>query len=155
MVGITRAALRSYEDLISWQRSVDLTLACYRFAKTLPVDERYGLTSQLKRAATSIASNIAEGYGRRTRSDYLHFLSIARGSLMEVEAQLLVAQRLAYGRAEDRDAAIRIAKETERLLKALMRSLGDTRDHRSRAVPSENQPSEGSATEPEPVTRNP
>jgi four helix bundle protein len=122
---MSRTALKSYQDLVSWQQAMELALACYRLAKAFPASERFGLASQLTRAACSVPSNIAEGYGRRGRADYLRCLSIARGSLMEVETQLLIARDLAYGSAQERDAALSIAQSTGRVLGALMRSLGD------------------------------
>lgn len=87
-------ALASYRELSVWQRSMDLTVAVYDVAKALPADERYGLGSQLKRAAVSVPANIAEGYGRTHRGGYLRHLSIARGSLSEVETLLAIAVRV-------------------------------------------------------------
>lgn len=86
--------LRSYRDLDVWQRSVVLVTDVYRITRKLPPDERFGLTSQLRRAAVSVTCNIAEGYGRATRGEYLNHLSIARGSLLEVEALFAVCQAL-------------------------------------------------------------
>src|SRR4051794_13107943 len=78
-------AIRTYRQLDVWQRAIELTEEVYRLAAQFPTTERYGLTSQIQRAAVSIAANIAGGYGRTARGDYLQHLSIARGSLMEVE----------------------------------------------------------------------
>ena len=122
---MSQNALKSYQDLVSWQQGMELALACYRLAKTFPASERFGLTSQLTRAACSVPSNIAEGYGRSGRADYLRCLAIARGSLMEVETQLLIARDLGYGGASDREAALSKAGRTGRVLGALMRSLGE------------------------------
>ena len=87
-------AIRHYRDLEVWQRAMDLVEQVYRIAKTLPAEERYGLTSQIQRAAVSIPANVAEGHGRTHRGDYLHHLSIARGSLAELETQLAEGERL-------------------------------------------------------------
>src|SRR5688572_13996476 len=84
----------THESLLVWQASMDLVAAVYRLTKLLPIDERYGLSSQLRRAAVSVAVNIAEGSGRVARGDFLHFLSISRGSLREVECFLSVTERL-------------------------------------------------------------
>jgi four helix bundle protein len=86
--------LRSYRDLEIWKRSLVLVADVYRVTRHFPSDERFGLTSQLRRAAVSVTCNIAEGYGRSTRGEYLNHLSIARGSLLEVEALCAVCQTL-------------------------------------------------------------
>ena len=93
MVG---SKIKSYRDLIAWQKAFDMGLAVYSMTKQFPTTERYGLTSQMRRGAVSVASNIAEGYGRASRTDYLRFLKIARGSLYEIETQLLFARELEY-----------------------------------------------------------
>lgn len=87
---------QSFEDLIVWPKAMDLVEAIYRSTASLPADERFGLTQQLRRAAVSISSNIAEGQGRSTPIDFLRFLFIARGSLNEVRTQLLIAVRLRF-----------------------------------------------------------
>src|SRR5215813_936141 len=87
---------RSYRDLVVWQKSMRLVTDIYRTTTAFPKEEIYGLTSQIRRAAVSIPSNVAEGQGRRTASDFHNFLDHARGSLMEVETQILIAQDLQY-----------------------------------------------------------
>ena len=87
-------AIRHYRDLEVWQKAMDLVEQVYRVAKVLPPEERYGLTSQIQRAAVSIPANIAEGHGRLHRGDYVHHLSMARGSLAELETHLTLAVRL-------------------------------------------------------------
>ena len=87
-------AMRSYRQLDVWKRAIELVEAVYRLAADFPTDERYGLKSQLQRAAVSVPANVAEGYGRSHRGDYLRHLSIARGSLMEVETHLTLVARL-------------------------------------------------------------
>ena len=85
-----------FEDLIAWQRAMELADNVYRLQKSLPKEELYGLGDQIRRAAVSIPSNIAEGFGRDSDKDFSHFLSIARGSLYETKTQLLLAERLGY-----------------------------------------------------------
>lgn len=89
-------SVRSYKDLIVWQKSMDLVEMIYQVTKAFPKEELYGLTNQLRRAAISIPSNIAEGHARSSTAEFIRFLSIARGSLAEVETRLLIAQRLGY-----------------------------------------------------------
>ncbi|MEG4087652.1 four helix bundle protein [Microcoleus sp. POL10_C6] len=84
----------SYREQFIWQRSVDLAVKCYELTQHFPKSELYGLTSQVRRSAVSVASNIAEGYGRRTKNEYLHFLHISLGSLRELDTQLIIAQRV-------------------------------------------------------------
>ncbi len=92
--------LKNYRELKVWQKSYHLCLTIYKVTKDFPKDERYGLISQTRRSAVSIPSNIAEGYGRKTTSDYLLFLYIAYGSLCELETQILIAKGLDYVKAE-------------------------------------------------------
>jgi len=89
-------SIRSYKDLVAWQRAYAVGLAVYRLTKSFPSDERFALTSQIRRSAISIASNIAEGYGRGSQKDYVRFLRVARASLMELETQLQFARDLGY-----------------------------------------------------------
>jgi four helix bundle protein len=87
---------RNYTDLIAWQKAMDLVVMVYRETTVFPKEERYGLTNQLRRAAVSIPSNIAEGQGRQTTRDFQRFLTMAYGSLREVETQVSIAERLEY-----------------------------------------------------------
>jgi len=87
---------RNYRDLIAWQKGMDLVEEIYGITKTFPKDEIYGLTPQIRRAVISIPSNIAEGEGRTSKKEFLNFLSIAYGSLREVETQILISERLQY-----------------------------------------------------------
>ena len=118
-------ALQSYRDLEVWQRGIDLVELIYKLSAGFPIDERYGLTSQIRRAAVSIPSNIAEGYGRFHRGDYLRFLSIARGSLAEVETQLIVAGRLKFASREDLNPAWELCQRIGMMMTKLQRSLAD------------------------------
>jgi four helix bundle protein len=88
--------VQSYRELRVWKTAVELTLEVYRVTESFPPSEQFGLKSQLRRAAVSIASNIAEGHGRSTRGEYRNFLSTARGSAIEVEVQLFLAEQIGY-----------------------------------------------------------
>ena len=112
-----------YKDLIVWQKAMDLTTEIYRLTKKLPKDELYGLTNQLRRAAVSIPSNIAEGNGRASTGDYLRFLIIARGSNAEVETQLLLCVRLNYLAQEDIEATLSLNEEIGRMLSSIITKL--------------------------------
>jgi four helix bundle protein len=94
-----------FQDLLVWQRAMEMTVAVYRLTRTLPADELYGLVSQLRRAAVSVASNIAEGRGRLTEGEFRQFLGLAQGSNYEVQTQILVAKKLGMGKAELLDEA--------------------------------------------------
>lgn len=89
-------AIRSHHDLVAWQKSLDLAVAVYGLSARFPRDELYRLTAQLTRAAASVPANLAEGSARASRREFAHFVSIARGSLAEVETLLLLADRLGY-----------------------------------------------------------
>jgi four helix bundle protein len=82
----------SYRNQFIWQRAVQLAINCYKFTRLFPQSELYGLTSQIRRSSVSVASNIAEGYGRRSKSEYVQFLHIALGSLRELDTQLIIAK---------------------------------------------------------------
>ncbi len=88
--------IQSYKDLTVWQKSMDLLVEIYRLTKLFPRDEQFASTSQVRRAAISIPSNIAEGHGRLTKAEFRHFLCVARGSFAEAETQLQIAIRLGY-----------------------------------------------------------
>jgi len=115
--------LKNYRDLKVWQKSYRLCLDLYRITKKFPKEERYGLTSQIRRAAVSIPSNIAEGYGRKTTADYLRFLYIAYGSICELETQLLLSGDLNYVNQKNLKALKDGTEEVERMHKALIKSL--------------------------------
>jgi four helix bundle protein len=119
----TPMKVKTYQELIAWQKSMDLIEAIYKVSRDFPREELYALTSQIRRAAVSIASNIAEGQGRRTTSDFLRHLSIAYGSLLETETQLLIAQRLKYLTTSKVNEAMKQTAEVGRLLNGLMTSL--------------------------------
>jgi four helix bundle protein len=115
--------VKSYKDLLVWQRSMELCVEVYRMTSTFPDSEKYGLTNQLRRATVSVASNIAEGYGRASTGEYIQFLGHSRGSIYEVNAQLLIAQELNFGTAHIRENAIKTADEVGKMLVAMMKKL--------------------------------
>ena len=114
---------QSFKDLVVWQRAIQLTLAVYQLTAKFPVDERFGLTNQMRRAAVSIASNIAEGYGRSTKGEYLLFLGHAPGSCSELETQIVIARGLHFGAGPSLESASRLCDDVGRLLGGLMKSL--------------------------------
>jgi four helix bundle protein len=115
--------VRNYQDLIVWQKSLEFTVAIYSYTKTFPKEETYGITSQMRRAAVSISSNIAEGQTRHTSKLFLQFLSIARGSLSELETQIILSYRLNYISEENKDQLLTKAEEIGRVLGSLMKTL--------------------------------
>lgn len=115
--------VKNYQELIAWQKAMDLVEEVYLASKAFPREEIYGLTSQLRRAAVSIPSNLAEGQGRRTTADFLRHLSIAYGSLREVETQILIATRLRYLAPVKSQVVMQGTAEVGRLLNGLMASL--------------------------------
>lgn len=115
--------VNSYQDLLVWQRAMDYVVICYELIKDFPKKEVYGLTSQLRRSAVSIPSNIAEGHGRNTRGEYIQFLGIARGSLKESETQVILASRLNYLSNEKLQNVLLKSKEVGILLGKLINSL--------------------------------
>lgn len=121
--------IRSHRDLVAWQKAMDLGIEVYRLTKTLPESERFGLVSQLRRASVSIPSNIAEGYGRGTTADYIRFLRASRGSLYEIDTQLLLAVRLEYIPTSSYDGILERINECGRILAGLIRSLESETNH--------------------------
>ncbi|GGH16059.1 four helix bundle protein [Silvibacterium dinghuense] len=115
--------LSSYQELIVWQKAMDLCVEIYRLTESFPRGEVYGLTSQLRRAGVSIASNIAEGYGRGSRGEYCQFLAIARGSNHEVQTQLLIAERLGFLTRDNRLRAEGLSEEIGRMLSKMLPEL--------------------------------
>ena len=113
----------SHKDLILWQKSMDLAAEVYRMVRCFPNFELFGLGAQLRRAAVSVPSNVAEGAARRTTRDFISFLHIARGSLAELETQLLLARRLHYVDDASAQALATEVEEVGRLLNAVIRGL--------------------------------
>jgi len=121
--------LQKYEDLIVWQKSMDLVAEVYRIAKLLPGEELYALSSQMRRAAVSIPSNIAEGQERSTTKDFIKYLFIAKGSKAELETQLLICARLQYLTQSQIETAQDLLVEIGKMLNAMIKSLSTKLQH--------------------------
>ena len=115
--------IRGYRDLLVWQDAMDLVVTVYRTTAKFPKEERYALVDQLRRAAVSVPSNIAEGHGRSRTGDYLRFLSVAVGSLMEIETQVQIATRLGYIPEEQQTGLLESSAVLARMLAGLIRAL--------------------------------
>lgn len=118
-----RSRITCYRDLKVWQEAMRLLELVYSTASRLPPDERFGLSSQLRRAAVSVAVNIAEGHGRDCTGDFLRFLAVAKGSLMEVETLLLASGRLGFVPEGETEKLLVAAATVGRMLAGLVRSL--------------------------------
>lgn len=114
---------RLYRDSTAWQKAMKLTGAIYDLTREFPSDERFGLTNQLRRAAVSVPSNIAEGKGRLSEPELIRFIGIARGSTLEVQTQLDIAAMLSYGTKEKLIGAHNLAEEVVRMLNASLTTM--------------------------------
>lgn len=115
--------MNSYRELHVWQEAMKLVSSIYDATRTFPSEERYGLVSQLRRAAVSIPSNIAEGKGRWTDKEFHRFLAIARGSLFEVETLVILSDKLSYFVSTDAETSLKTCGKVGRMLSSLMNSL--------------------------------
>lgn len=115
--------IKTYRDLIIWQKSMDLVTEIYKITKTFPKDETYGLITQMRRCAVSIPSNISEGYGRNSSSDYIRFLRIAMGSLYELQTQLEISLNLKYLEANGFRKFYESSREVERMMSSMIRKI--------------------------------
>jgi four helix bundle protein len=115
--------VESYRDLKVWQRAIQMTLGVYRFTTGFPKEELFGLTSQLRRASVSVASSIAESYGRNSKGEYKQFLGIARGSNLELQTQLFIANELSYGNPALLKEVDNLSNEVSRMLNSLLAKL--------------------------------
>ena len=115
--------VRDYRELIVWQKAMDLVIEAYRLTRAFPREELYGLTNQVRRAAVSIPSNIAEGQARQSKAEFRNFLSIAQGSRAEVETQLTIAMRLDYITNEDARPSLSLLIEIQKMLATLLKRL--------------------------------
>ncbi len=120
--------LKTYRDLQVWQKAMDLVVATYHLSKSFPSNERFGLVSQTQRAAVSIPANIAEGYGRIHRGDYVRHLSIARGSLAELETHVTIAVRLEFITRDQAMEVWDLSQEVGRMLNKLIRALEEGKE---------------------------
>lgn len=124
-------ASRSYHDLVAWQKSMALVTEIYHHTRSFPANEMYGLTSQLRRAAVSIPSNIAEGQGRLSVGEFKQFLGHAKGSSCEVETQLLIASNLGYLDVRTTKHLVEAVREVGRILSGLLSSFGYSKTRQS------------------------
>ena len=129
-------ALQTYRDLEVWQAAIELVEKVYFLCRSFPDDEKYGLISQLKRAAVSIAVNIAEGYGRTHRGDYLRSLSFSQGSLKEVETLLIIAGRLKFADRLALQPSWELCQRIGQMLNRLIRTLSEGRPKPNLAAPT-------------------
>jgi four helix bundle protein len=111
--------VRKFRNIVAWQKADDLVVQVYELTKSLPRSEVYGLTSQMRRAAVSVAANIAEGSARPTSKDYIHYLSIAKSSLVEVEYYLHISHRLGYLDSDDYHRIAQVHEEAAKVLYGL------------------------------------
>ena len=112
--------VQSYRDLVAWNKAMELVTEIYRVTHTFPKEELFGLISQLRRAAVSIPSNIAEGKGRLSKGEFWQFLGIARGSLTELETQILIAQNLSYLDKSEVKRLLTMVEEVGKVLNGLI-----------------------------------
>lgn len=122
-----KAIVRSYRDLIVWQKAMDLTCAVYQLTRNFPEEEKFGLISQMRRAAVSIPSNIAEGQARHTSREFIQFISHAEGSLAEVDTQLMLSNRLGFCGARQSGDMLSLIEEIRKMLMSLRRSVDSQR----------------------------
>jgi four helix bundle protein len=114
---------QNVSELVVWQKAIELTVCVYELTRRFPGEEAFGLTSQMRRASISVASNIAEGRGRLNRAEFRQFLGIALGSIFELKTQLVVARRLAMGNQEKLDQANSLAEEVSKMLTSFIEKL--------------------------------
>lgn len=112
----------SFRELTVWQRAVQTTIAIYKFTEVFPKAEMFGLTSQLRRSAVSVASNIAEGYGRGAKGEYVHFLGMARGPNCELQTQLVIARELGFGAQELGKRSEQLSHDVGKMITAIIKS---------------------------------
>ena len=122
---MTMGSVTSHRDLVVWQKSMDLAVLVYRLSQKFPSSEAYRLVSQMTRSAVSVPANIAEGHARSSRKDYSHFLSVAKGSLMETETYLMLSVRLRYITEDDAGSALSIITELSKMITAIRSKLAD------------------------------
>lgn len=121
--GTPLGTITTFRDLKVWQLGIEFAVQVYRVTDGFPRDERFGLTMQVRNCASSVSSNIAEGYGRGSRIDYLRFLKIARSSLYEADSQLFLARKLGFLSERDHESLKDVLDHCERALAGLIRSL--------------------------------
>ena len=119
------AAVHSFRDLIVWQKSITMAVSVYKLTQGFPREELYGLTSQMRRATVSVASNTAEGHGRLNTGEYRQFLGVARGSNFELQTQLEIARALGVGNSKSLDEADGLSHEIGKMIYGILESIKD------------------------------
>lgn len=114
---------QDYHDLIVWQKAIDLTVSIYKVTQSFPKSEIYGLTSQMRRASISVASNIAEGRGRLNVAEFRQFLGLAQGSIFELKTQLVIAKNLGFTSEDSSGEADSLADEVSKILRTFIQRL--------------------------------
>ena len=121
---------QDYHDLIVWQKAIELTVCIYKLTQSFPQHELYGLTSQMRRASVSVASNVAEGRGRLNHAEFRQFLGLAQESVFELQTQLVVARRLDLGRHDGITDAEALENEVSKMLRSFIQTLSTEAQHR-------------------------
>jgi len=120
---MSNGKVSSYRDLLVWRKGIDLVKSIYVISQGFPADERFGLTTQIRRAAVSVPSNIAEGQARHTTGEFIHSISHSEGSLAEVDTQLVIAVELGYCKQSEVDMAVGQVSEMQKMLSGLRKKL--------------------------------
>jgi four helix bundle protein len=120
---VSSGKITSYRDLKVWQLAIEISVVCYEVTKAFPREEIYGLTSQIRRSSTSVAANIAEGFGRENNGSFVQFLRIAQGSLKELETHLIISERVGLMAADVLNEVLNRCEENGKMLGALIRSV--------------------------------
>jgi four helix bundle protein len=128
-----RQVIRTYRDLVVWQKGMDLAETAYRATETFPKAERYGLTAQMRGAAVSVPANVAEGFGRGRNAEFIRFLEIARGSLYELQTHGELARRLGLLKGKPLTDMRELTREWDRISSSLIRSLKKCREKQESA----------------------
>ena len=118
-----KAIIKSYRDLEVWQQAMDLAVECYKVTQRFPRTEMFGIVSQIRRSASSVPANIAEGHGREGRAQFLQFLRVAQGSLKELETHLLLSARVGFLQDKESDPILRRCADVGKMLRGLIRAL--------------------------------
>ena len=127
---------QDYRNLVVWQKAIELTVCIYKLTCSLPGDEIYGLSSQMRRASVSIASNIAEGPGRLNPGEFRQFLGVAQGSTYELQTQLVVADSLQLAKTEDLERAAALSEEISKMLFSFINTLNSAANKKELAAKS-------------------
>ena len=120
---MSKTEIQSYRDLLVWQQAMDLAVLCYSLTRSFPKQELFGLTSQIRRSAASVAANIAEGHGRENSGSFIQFLRVAQGSLKETETHLILSERVGLLKAERLAEVMRKCEELGKMLRSLIRAI--------------------------------